>query len=118
MLRRDKEENGWPVFRVPDRRGNLPAWFVNQHCLPLIRAVAGEHVKEEELTAIARSVHSKKAVEVASPFACVLVTRRLQKFHTMLAMLWSLAYSVTSPQEFDFMVCSLEILLAASLLEN
>jgi hypothetical protein len=36
----------------------------------------------------------------------------------MLAMLWSLAYSVTPPREFDFMVCSLEILLAASLLEN
>ena len=63
MLRRDKSETRWPVFKIPDNRGTLPAWFVNQHCLPLIRAVAGKGVKDEELVAIARSVHSKKFVE-------------------------------------------------------
>ena len=45
-----------------------------------------------------------------------LLVLRLQQFHNTLGMLWTLAESANCPRDFNMMVVSMEILMAAELL--
>ena len=106
----------WPIISLTTPQGTLAPDFFRAYCVPRAKAVVGKEADEEEVEQVAVMVNRKKRIKAKSKRTETLIHRRLQQFHTSLALVWSLAQSVTSVREFEFIVTSLEILLAAQLL--
>jgi hypothetical protein len=109
----------WPPFRMaPSKARETPhVTFVEAFCTPLALAVTtldSAVATDAKVREVVREVQGKNKISDAA--LGTLTARRLQEFHTVLAMMWSLAHSAADPMEFDLTVTSLEMLLAAELL--
>jgi hypothetical protein len=117
---KDKGEP-WPAFRMAPSKGEKtpPSAFVEAFCTPLALAVTALDsavAPAAKVEAVVKEVQGKNKISDAA--VGNLTARRLQEFHTVLGMMWSLAYSATDPTEFDLTITSLEMLLAAELLSS
>jgi hypothetical protein len=125
QLKRERPPSGqskgepWPAFRMaPSKAREVPpAAFVETFCTPLALAVTtldSAVATAPKVCEVVREVQGKN--KISDTAVGTLTARRLQEFHAVLAMAWSLAYSAADPMEFDLTVTSLEMLLAAELL--
>ena len=118
MLKRKQPTEGpiWPLCSLGTDSANKDVH--ERICLPLALAVTKGLVNPETVTRIVGRVFEKGRISDADKKAEAALHRRLQCFHVTLAMMWSMAVAINHDRDFRMVLTSLEILLAASLLNK
>ena len=81
----------WPLFAITSKTGSLAPDFFKEYCVPLAQAVVGKEAEEADVERVALLANRKKGKEAKDRRVEILIHRRLQRFHTSLALVWSLA---------------------------
>jgi hypothetical protein len=118
MLKRMQptEEPIWPVCSLGTDSANRDVH--DRICLPLALAVTRGIVDPNAVTRVVKRSFEKGKVADADKEAEAALHGCLQRFHVTLAKMWSMAVAVNHDRDFQAMLTSLEILLAASLLSK
>ena len=118
MLKRKQptEEPIWPVCSLGTDSANRDVH--EQICLPLALAVTRGIVDSDTVTRVVKRSFVRGKVADADKETEAALHGCLQRFHVTLAMMWSMAVAVNHDRDFQVMLTSLEILLAASLLSK